>query len=97
MKTTLTQTHAAITQHRDVVEAFLIRRAKPYRRSVRANHRILVRTFLATGSYIRAAEASGVSRERVRYLLHLALRHLRECGIAPPLLTSTAREAWSNG
>jgi hypothetical protein len=96
MKTTLRQTHAAVTQHRDVVEAFLIRRAKPYRRWVRANHRVLVRTFLATGSYIRAAEASGVSKERVRYLLHLAMRHLRACRKVPRLPASSAGEAWSN-
>lgn len=54
-----------IGRHQPLVEDFLVNRATRLRTPVRVDHGTLVRVFLQTGSYARAAQESGVGSERV--------------------------------
>lgn len=79
------ETRKLIGRHQERVVNFLVHRAGPFGGRLRADRRALVRTFLATGSYTRPADECGVGRERIRQLMHAAMRHLRSIGNAPPL------------
>lgn len=83
--TSVVETWVFIKQYHVVVEDYLTRRSRPQFAIVRADHRVMLRTFLETGSYTLAAKECGVGPERVRQLMCAAMRHLRSIGKAPAL------------
>lgn len=84
MRTSMREQWDLLRLHQAAIEEFFAHRKQRHGTRVRADYRALVQTFVETGSLARAAKACGVTGERVRQLIFVAMRHLRKIGTLPP-------------